>query len=525
MTFRPIIERELRGGARRKNTRRLRVWTTVAAIVVAAGFLLFAPALRGAQIGKLLFQILTVYGFALGLFAGVFVTSDCLSEEKRQGTLGLLFLTDLNSRGVVLGKFFARALNPVLTWLAILPVISLALLLGGVTGAEFGRVSLALLNTLFFSLAVGLCVSAFSRDAQRASLAVFAVLVVVIVGAALAPVLVSVTGWSGFRWGCWVSPLFNYQSALAGAGPGASGGFWSSLLVTQALSWLGLGVAICKINTAWQDDANPLEPRRKRHAPRHPRRRVGDNPVSWLLPGGFGLALTTWGIAIAWALIAFTLPLWLRGGANAEVLLIGNKCVGFLLKIIFVGQACHFFIEARRTGAVEMLFCTPITEGEIISAHVRHLFRYFLGPIVVFLLPLTLGILMGRDLGLLSVFFGGGLGWNALAIVGTVTDFLALGALGIWLALSMRQPLLAPGTAVLCVLLASTLLFFIPNIVWDMLVCLWARERLERGFRRRLSEQVDASHLGQDENDAAPGLWKRWRLEFARITHHASHPS
>ena len=106
MTFRPIIERELRGGARRKNTRRLRVWTTVAAIVVAAGFLLFAPALRGAQIGKLLFQILTVYGFALGLFAGVFVTSDCLSEEKRQGTLGLLFLTDLNSRGVVLGKFF-----------------------------------------------------------------------------------------------------------------------------------------------------------------------------------------------------------------------------------------------------------------------------------------------------------------------------------------------------------------------------------------------------------------------------------
>ena len=41
------------------------------------------------------------------LLSGVWFTADCLSEEKREGTLGLLFLTDLKGYDVVFGKLVA----------------------------------------------------------------------------------------------------------------------------------------------------------------------------------------------------------------------------------------------------------------------------------------------------------------------------------------------------------------------------------------------------------------------------------
>jgi ABC-type transport system involved in multi-copper enzyme maturation permease subunit len=70
-----------------------------------------------------LFAVQTVCAFGLSLLAGLFLTSDCLSEEKREGTLGLLFLTDLKSHDIVLGKFVATALSALYCLLALLPVM------------------------------------------------------------------------------------------------------------------------------------------------------------------------------------------------------------------------------------------------------------------------------------------------------------------------------------------------------------------------------------------------------------------
>lgn len=57
--------------------------------------LLFAVNRRvsAAELSKTLFVALGVLALGFCLFAGVFLTADCLSEEKREGTLGLLFLT------------------------------------------------------------------------------------------------------------------------------------------------------------------------------------------------------------------------------------------------------------------------------------------------------------------------------------------------------------------------------------------------------------------------------------------------
>ncbi len=170
MTFLPIVERELRVASRKRSTFWLRVGAATVAMVIGSGCLLLTATtpLRTAGLGSVLFGALSWMGVAVALPAGLFFTSDCLSEEKREGTLGLLFLTDLRGHDVAAGKLLATSLRGFYAFLAIVPILAVTLLMGGVTGAQMWRTSLALLNALFCSLAAGLLVSALSRDSQKA---------------------------------------------------------------------------------------------------------------------------------------------------------------------------------------------------------------------------------------------------------------------------------------------------------------------------------------------------------------------
>src|SRR5436190_11229757 len=169
MTVLPIVGRELRVAARRPGTYWLRVTAAFVAIAVFGWMLLtlLRDQVPSAVHGRYLFR--TLFGFAFGycLFIGARLTADCLSEEKRDGTLGLLFLTDLKGYDVVLGKLAASSVDSIYALLAILPVISLPVQLGGVSAGELWQSALVLLNTIFFSLAVGLLVSTLSRNERK----------------------------------------------------------------------------------------------------------------------------------------------------------------------------------------------------------------------------------------------------------------------------------------------------------------------------------------------------------------------
>src|SRR5260370_3617695 len=72
-----------------------------------------------AQLSQGLFIAFGVMALGFCLLAGIFLTADCLSEEKREGTLGLLFLADLKSYDVVLGKLIATSTHSVYGLLAV----------------------------------------------------------------------------------------------------------------------------------------------------------------------------------------------------------------------------------------------------------------------------------------------------------------------------------------------------------------------------------------------------------------------
>ena len=135
MPFLPIAERELRVAARKAATYRVRFWAVLLVLILFTWqFLWLARGLiPPAMHGKTIFVTLAAFAFLYCLFAGARATADCLSEEKREGTLGLLFLTDLKGYDIVFGKLVSSSINAVYGLIAIFPVLGICLMLGGVS--------------------------------------------------------------------------------------------------------------------------------------------------------------------------------------------------------------------------------------------------------------------------------------------------------------------------------------------------------------------------------------------------------
>src|SRR5580765_4117235 len=144
MILLPIVARELRVASRRRATYWIRTSAALAVILLGTFvyLLLWREKTSPQEIAQVLFGILTGSALLYSLFSGVNSTADSLSEEKREGTFGLLFLTDLKGYDVILGKLAASSLNGIYGIMAVVPMLAVPLLMGGVSPAEFGRMAL-----------------------------------------------------------------------------------------------------------------------------------------------------------------------------------------------------------------------------------------------------------------------------------------------------------------------------------------------------------------------------------------------
>ncbi|HWX18651.1 MAG TPA: ABC transporter permease subunit [Candidatus Binatia bacterium] len=516
MTFLPIVQRELRAAVRRRSTYRVRWWTALLAMLVSFFALVGVGASGGgSSIGGPLFSILTGYAFGLCLLAGVLLTADSLSEEKREGTLGLLFLTDLHGYDVVLGKFMARALNAFYALFALLPMAALPLLIGGVTGAEFWRMTLALANALFFSLATGVFVSALVRDAQKALGGTLGLLLLLGAGlpaladlgarAGLAPALLDLVGLSPFF------PFSGARELIYAAHPGK---FWTTLLASHALAWTFLGVASWILPWIWREGAERFNPfpnagskwrwwqRRNSVSIRQAMlkaRLLSKNPVLWLTSQERGLRWAAWAVVLAWgAMVLFAEPVRPRGAWRFTMGWFDDQphtAFGFILKVLFAFQACRFFAEGRRNGSLELLLSTPLTNREIIQGQLAAIWRIFRWPVLVFgallFAPLAahvLDIILGGDsqqlLSVLGVSF-----LNGIYCLRFWLDCLAVCWFGMWQALSMKQPALASAKTILLVLILPA-----PLCVLDLFASLlffsWGSMRLQQDLRWIIAKNI-----------------------------------
>jgi hypothetical protein len=514
MTFLPIVDRELRVAARLTSTYKKRALAAALVAVVAMVMLLFGTInpVRS-QVGGAMFSTLSYMLLAFCLLEGVRKTADCLSEERREGTLGLLFLTDLKGYDIILGKLAATSLTSVYGLLAMLPILALSLLLGGVTQGEFWRRALALTNVLFFSLSAGMWVSARSRSERRALVGTLWVIVLFLA----VPPLTGASVVSRF------SPGYSFFHSSEALYRSTAQGYWRSLLFTQLVSWFLLAWASFSVSRLQLDQA--LTASQSRWRQRWHQLEFGDaqkraklraklldiNPALWLAGRGAGQHLFLW-FFIGAAGLASVIALSTFGGDFFALLLGMFFIINFLIKTRLASQACHCLAEARRNNALEMLLSTPLTVPEILSGQILALKRAFLLPVLVTLLVETVGCLGGilifgnLSRGQTFLTMGFSLLGISVYLAMFVLDLLAVTWAGMWFGLSSRNETQATFKTILYVLVLPCFaaifscfgvpLFLASSVIW----MLWAKQKVRIEFSALAGRRFDAS-------DAASGWW------------------
>lgn len=532
MTFLPIVDRELRVRARWPSTYHGR-WVAVAvALLLGMPWLLSAPGN-----GQKMFAWLSTLAFAYCLFEGVRQTSDCLSSERRAGTLGLLFLTDLKGYDVVLGKIAGTSLGSVYGLVAMLPVLGLSLLTGGVTGGEFWRMVLVLLVTLFLSLSVGIWVSARSREELKALGAAAAILAAIAGGLPLIDMVLTGGNIGKEARLSLGSPAYACYLAFDTAYKTGGHAFWYSLLVIVAISISFLGLAsgnagktleekkeseglwqrICRPFISHQsaaDRAGLIEKSLRKRARR--KRLLEASPVLWLVSRKRGLVYTMW-LAVA---LSSVFQLWQTSlfTTNTRTMILLPWAFTVLLHFVFwfcaALLASDFFVETRQNGAAELLLCTPLRNKDIMDGQWLHLKRAMIAPLLFMWLLQTLQMALTNFAMKSRVIAGETLFFGALTLW---LQWLAVCWVGMWLGLSSKKP----GQAAIITFLLVTLLpwlfcsgfFFIgmmpgrfsPRIPWvsmsggmifvSWMLMRWAQKNMRTGARAMLLREITGRPL------------------------------
>ncbi len=465
MTLLPIVFRELRVASRRRGTYWSRVLTAVAATGAGIIVYIFNHDDTPHNLARVLFETVSWGAFIYCLLTGIRSTADCVSEEKRDGTLGLLFLTDLKGYDVVAGKLVATSLNSFYGLTAIFPVLAIPLLMGGVTNGEFWRIAMVLANTFFFSLAVGMLMSAVCESARKAMAFTFIVLIFFSVGLGLMQLISWVErSHDVSQFLAVLNPAYSLMEAVdAQYAPGWKEFWWSAALV-HGVAWTCLLVASLIVPRSWQDRPTGTAKTGWRaqwrllaygasHARREFRRRLlGHNAFYWLAardrlkPAYVWCTLAAGAAVWVWAAIEFSND-WTFDFFFYSILF------NVMFKLWVASESGRRLGDDRKLGSLELILSTPISIPEILYGQFLALRRQFLGPLLaVLVLEATLLVASLRssetDSSLVACYVMFWIG-GTIMLLG---DLAALMLVGMWVSLTAKNPNRATGITVARVL-------------------------------------------------------------------------
>lgn len=526
MRFLPLVERELRASAKKPATYRSRFWATGLIALVAWSMYVSAEG-SAARFGHRIFAALSSIAFTYCLLAGMRYAADSLSSEKREGTLGLLFLTDLRGHDVVLAKLVVSSLTAVYLLLAIVPVLAFPVLLGAVTGTEFVHIAFMLLAILFFSLSLGVLISAHGTSEKAV---VFGTLVAALFLAFGFPMIWKVACLIFDRrvmdyLFLFPSPYYGFTRAFSTFSSAGTSEYWLclwSLLLMGIASITAASIALPKVFQerpqsslrkviAARVDFRRLIPHRSKTRTGWQRRLLERNPFLWLVERdrvttqslfALGVIITIFGLWSGWAIQS-------RSNSFTAIAILGSIGAHWLVKFLLAGEALRQMNQDKRTGALELLLSTPLHAGSIIAGQLRSIRHRFFVPIVG-LVILNLCVLAGIDQQVSSSGPEKGMVMRGILIL--PLDCLALAYVGMIRALkgfSFARTLLATFGRVMlpsCLLFAFLMpllagssqetveaFFFswiVISAIYDLGLIIAARKTLRSGFRRLAAGEV-----------------------------------
>lgn len=402
----PVITRELRAQSRQAFTYWLRGLGVLALLVGGFG-LMEREALEPNVGGFLYARLHLITYFALWLLVPL-GAADCISRERREGTLGLLFLTPLRPPHIVLAKGFVHGLRAVTLVVAIVPVLTIPFLLGGVVWQQAVLSVIIYANAICWCLAAALVASSLAKNNNRAMaftmlFACFGFIAFPwLIGAALG--INSVTTWTaGYRQstydffaGFWVvaTPggdfshilrVFKLPQIFTAVG------FVS--LVSVAVLVFAVIFAANWLRWVWREQPPSVRVEKmervfcqpviaKNFLQRWMRRKLDHNPLGWLEQRQWSGRMVTWvwfAVVISLYSLVLTDRNFFRNSGNIQ------SVVGWLLVLSMAVTAAGSFRREREAGVLELLLVSPLTARQIINGRLRGLWGQFLPSILILL--------------------------------------------------------------------------------------------------------------------------------------------
>lgn len=519
MNVLPIVEREMRIGARRSATYYTRCLAAALAAIAAITLLYagFANVMTPGAIGQSLFLVLAAIAYVYAILEGAILTANSLSRERRENTLGLLFLTDLKARDILAGKLASSVGRTMYSLMAALPIPGITIFLGGVTLADLLMMMAAVLNALFFTTAIGLCVSAYAKSERRAfSLTMGFALLAGVFWPIVGFVVNAATGGGAGPLFLLVSPAGPLTATLNFGGTRfPAPDYWSSLAMTQTMAWGLLIMAGRALQRTWRDNPSPqtrasLLRRMFRRDKKTKTRRLPEaqrkcwldrNPIVWLGERAGNPRRQVKSMLLVSAVV--NLPfIFIDFEHWFGVAFLGCNSVLFHLMCgsAAFDQTCRSVIDDRKSGALELLLTTRLDPHDFIDGRLLAQMRLLVSPLCLALI---------NDILLLAALWveyppeaaAAGtalvLGWMTLQYLGHIASCWS----GLWYGFKTGSA--AAATRRFCVLLLGT-----PAAALAASVALWGAITQGRGF--------------QEEFLVMGGIWGLTLL-FISATAHLGH--
>jgi ABC-type transport system involved in cytochrome c biogenesis permease component len=367
LTF-PLIVRELRAESRRPANYWLRLLAAGSVLLVFT-VLVFNREVRVAEIGALLFGYLhrtLLWAFWITI---PLMTADCISKEKREGTLDLLFLTPLRVLDVILGKAAIHGIRATTLLLAALPILGLPFVLGGVGWAQ-ALWSLAELGNAVL-LAIGAAICASSKGGTAVQVMVRAELYALGLFA-FQSILFLILELATLGSGTPRPVLFACAYGL---------GLASSAIVFGVL--LRISENLLKAN--WQrQTAAPEQPRWVEIFDKDPffqsafrwdkSRTLDRNPIAWLQEYSWTARLTKWG----WFIVVLPVELILVVNWDANKFPGWQPIITGAVSLGVAFSAVWSFRRENESGLLELLLTTPVTAQQLIRGRLWGIFCHYL---------------------------------------------------------------------------------------------------------------------------------------------------
>lgn len=401
-----VLVRELRVQSRTQATWRWRWWTVLALLGTLAFSLLNAGVLASnAAAGLDVYRTLALMLGLLAALAPAGMVCDALAREVREGTMPLLRLTPLSMAGIILGKGMSGGLRSFALLLGAVPMLAVPILIGGVGLSEVATTAISLAGLVLMSLGAGLWGSSVARTPGTALMRAFlALTVVLLLVVGVQSGFGSVTGslmtprWQVFLFHdawlklCGVLPEDGVQYLNWPRGRTKPPGSQNFLDVASGALWLlafsvmaaALAVARAEqelVRRATLESQGRTESAVAKRfvrvpsalAERHRRWRLGvlaRNPLEWIGRRTPRRALMRWfwlgAAGLVWAQLALSMN-WISMYGSR----LGWNLFPWILTAAAIWSTATALREERRTGTLEMLLVTGLTESQIVQSVLR----------------------------------------------------------------------------------------------------------------------------------------------------------